>query len=554
MAADIRKVRVMEYRVLARRFRPRRFGDLIGQDVVIRTLKNALRKGQLAHAYLLCGIRGVGKTTIARLLAMAVNCEHPAEGEPCGECPACVSILEGSNLEVQEMDAASHTGVDDIREILDSVRYPPTTLDRKVYIIDEAHMLSKSAFNALLKTLEEPPDRVLFILATTEVEKLPVTVRSRCQRFDLRRLGVEEIRHYLARILDREQTAYEAGAVHRIALAADGSVRDALSLAERVLSYAGDTLNEEAVRHALGLAPPEAIRSLSEAVFRGDSRQAVEALRTVVTDGHAPRGVLLHLAELWHDLACLMVDRDLLEGEVMEERRRWLQEWAPCLDARGLDVRYQVLLHGLRDLEVVDERMGAEMLVIRLAGLLDLYPLLEVPTHVPDQPPPADAGGDASTRKEPAPPQRDGTDLVGGERPDAPGHKCRNWEEAVEAYAGVRAGVAAMLEHVLCLDFGSRVRVALDEHQQRALGTGERLAFAEWLGREVHWEPREGREGESLSQQRRREAERRNRRLEEAVREDPHVQRLMQRFDADIESVHVPGAATDTETTTGEQT
>ncbi|MDX8410516.1 MAG: DNA polymerase III subunit gamma/tau, partial [Mariprofundaceae bacterium] len=265
----------MSYIVLARRWRPKKFADLVGQEVVARTLQNAVASGQVAHAYLLTGIRGVGKTTIARLMAMAVNCEKGPAKEPCGECGACTSVMNGSNLDVQEMDAASHTGVDDIRDILDAVRYPPASLAYKVYIIDEAHMLSKNAFNALLKTLEEPPPQVIFILATTEAEKLPITVRSRCQRFDLRRMGVDEVTGYLREILGQEGVAYEDEALRIIARAADGSMRDALSLAERVLAFSGKRLGTKDTQETLGLVRPELLRAFSDAVFNGDARAAV---------------------------------------------------------------------------------------------------------------------------------------------------------------------------------------------------------------------------------------------------------------------------------------
>ena len=569
----------MSYKVLARRWRPQRFADLTGQDVVVRTLRNALKNGQMAHAYLLTGIRGVGKTTIARLLAMVVNCDHPERGEPCGACAACASISRGNNLDVQEMDAASHTGVDDIREILDSVRYPPATLKCKVYIIDEAHMLSRNAFNALLKTLEEPPDQVLFILATTEAEKLPVTVRSRCQRFDLRRLGMDEISRYLAHVLDEEKVACDPGSLHEIAYAADGSIRDALSLTERVLAYAEGRLTAVDVRKALGLVGPGMIRQLSDAIFTGQNKVAVDTLRQAAHTGHAPHAILMALGETWHELACLMVDETLLESEPGEAQRQWLAIWAGCWDAQGLDLRYQVLLHGLRDLGLVDERRGAEMLVLRLAGLHALNPPRKTPEIRPnvagqsgtsdheiggssdamvpmardkDEPvvdhadpshqvSPTDAGRhDEGRGREP--------DLLSNREDEAPGRHCADWGEAVAAYGKVRAGVAAMLEHVWCLAFAEKVRLALDKHQEKAIVAAERMAFAEWLGREVRWEPRSEQGGETLSQARIREARVTQQQLEQTAREDPHVQAIMREFGAKIEHVRVSGAATDSET------
>ncbi len=563
----------MSYMVLARRWRPQRFADLIGQDVVVRTLQNSLKNNQMAHAYLLSGIRGTGKTTIARLLAMVVNCEQPDHGEPCGQCTPCTSIASGSNLDVQEMDAASHTGVDDIREILDGVRYPPSTLKHKVYIIDEAHMLSKSAFNALLKTLEEPPERVLFLLATTEAEKLPITVRSRCQRFDLRRLGADEISQYLAQVLGEEKVPYEAEALHAIAHAADGSVRDALSLTERVLAYGGDTLSSEHVRHALGLVGPDIIRRLSDAVLCGDAQAAIDALRDASGGGHAPRSILLGMSELWHDLACMMVDAGLLQHELGEAARAWLKDRLDCWDTQALDLRYQVLIQGLRDLMQVDERQAANMLLIRLCALNGISPPRRIPeldapaslprtehkhvekrvtttiskeahrtkthqTEVQSSPvvaPETSKQAEAPVQIEAAPEP----ELTATQQATA----YASWEEAVEAYGRVRAGVAALLEHVLCLGFGDKVRLALDTHQERAIVSAERLSFAEWLGREVHWEPKADQQGESLSVQRARQAEARQQQLEKSAEDDPHVQALKQAFDAKIEAVRAPGAA-----------
>ncbi len=547
----------MSYLVLARRWRPKQFSDLVGQDVVVRTLQNALAGESLAHAYLLTGIRGVGKTTIARLMAMAVNCSDANRGEPCTQCDACSSIMRGSNLDVQEMDAASHTGVDDIREILDGVRYPPAALKYRVYIIDEAHMLSKSAFNALLKTLEEPPAHVLFILATTEIEKLPITVRSRCQRFDLRRLGVDEITAYLQEVLGKEQVQFELPALHAIARAADGSVRDALSLTERVLAYSGRQIRSEDVRHALGLVGPELVRGLADALFAGDANQAVTRLRAALNAGHAPRTLLLSLSELMHQLSCLMVSEKLLADEPDEHEREWLESWAARWSAQDLDLRYQVLIHGLRDLALVDEQRGAEMILMRLSYLN----LLSEPSGTGMQPV---AGKTAATESsmaveraattvveaktdQPLPVQHEEPDLPLHAEKDAPGFRYTDWAEALHAYHEIRPGVAAMLEHVGMIEFGSKIRLALDKHQQNAIAMPDRLAFQEWIGREVFWEAAQDSPAESLSQARNRQAEAEKRRLWQQAENDPHLKSMVERLDVRLVDVRAPGVEHSTE-------
>ncbi len=557
----------MSYLVLARRWRPQKFADLVGQDIVVRTLKNALASGNLAHAYLLCGIRGVGKTTIARLMAMAVNCEQPDQGEPCGKCAACRSIADGANLDVQEMDAASHTGVDDVREILDGVRYPPSTLKTKIYIIDEAHMLSKSAFNALLKTLEEPPAHVMFILATTEADKLPVTVRSRCQRFDLRRLGQGEIASYLKHVFDAESMKADADAIASIAQAADGSVRDGLSLAERVLAYSSGQLSVAEVMSALAMVGYALARSLSEAVFAADSARAVQCLRDAVSRGHGPRSLLEELSRLWHQLACLQVDPGLLDNEVDADHCAWLAQQATRLSTQSLDLRYQVLLNGIRDLTLVDERMGAEMVLLRLCGLNTISAVAVVST--PD---------DESQVESTLPPFRDieHADIIGSQQNcsqkdhsvskspieetavetvdrlplsktsgPAVGHTFATWQQAVEAFGEVKPGVSAMLDHVICIEFQDRVRLALDKHQQRAIAAGDRMTFAEWLGREVLWESLAEHEGESLSQERARQALHEEARLRKGAEDDPHVQALMREMDARLVKVLPAGVPDD---------
>jgi len=561
----------MSYLVLARRWRPQKFSDLVGQDVVVRTLKNALSSGNLAHAYLLCGIRGVGKTTIARLMAMAVNCENPDGGEPCGSCVSCQGISDGSNLDVQEMDAASHTGVDDVREILDGVRYPPSTLKCKVYIIDEAHMLSKSAFNALLKTLEEPPERVLFILATTESDKLPITVRSRCQRFDLRRLGQGEIGTYLEHVFASEKIMADLDALAAIATAADGSVRDALSLAERVLAYTNEKLSIADVQSALGLVGSELVCRLSQALFAGDASAAIAVLRAAVSRGHGPRTLLLELSRLWHQLSCLKVDISLLGEEVDAGNRDWLERHAGVLELQALDLRYQVLLSGIRDLAVVDERMGSEMVLMRLCGLNGISPVGEVIVEpLPKQlkaelEKPLSTAVHAEAEKthmmfEAVPEVEDekqveveplAVEVVARSEPDlplqdqSPGKKFNDWQQVVDAFHDVKPGVAAMLDHVICVEFGNKVRLALDKHQERALATPDRLAFAEWLGREVFWESQKDHEGESLSQERNRQARAETARLRKAAEDDPHVQALMSEMDAQLVRVLPAGVQPD---------
>jgi len=547
----------MSYLVLARRWRPQCFADLVGQDVVVRTLKNALSSNSLAHAYLLTGIRGVGKTTIARLMAMSVNCANQSDGEPCGECDACTAIAAGSHLDVQEMDAASHTGVDDMREILDGVRYPPVSLSYKVYIIDEAHMLSKSAFNALLKTLEEPPAQVLFILATTESEKLPVTVRSRCQRFDLRRLGVQEVADYLGHVLTQESVQVESEALLTIARAADGSVRDALSLTERVLAYAREKVMAEDVRQALGMIGPEVVQSLSDAIAAGDAAAAVSVVRQASIQGSAPRALLLSLSELWHQMACMQVDEDLIADVPSEQVQQWLAQAVKHWSSQGLDLRYQVLIHGLRDLGMVDEQRGVEMIAMRLCHLSALVEGEEPVARNKPAKIDASVGDKAVTKDGDAAEQQAEVANLHVEPvmdEDVPSEKVEKtveinpapyerWEDAVEAYSKIRPGVTAMLEHVICAEYRmTQVRLALDTHQQRAIVAQERTAFETWLGREVLWENK-SQDGhvETISTARARHADEEKKQLWQQAEQDSAVQLLKQ--DMDCRLVDVQPAA-----------
>ena len=300
--------RAEAYRVLARKYRPQNFSELIGQDAMVTTLGNAIKRGRLAHAFLLTGVRGVGKTSTARLIAKALNCIGPdGQGgptiDPCGVCDPCRAIAEGRFIDVMEMDAASHTGVDDVREIIEASRYATLSARFKIYIIDEVHMLSKNAFNALLKTLEEPPPHVKFLFATTEVNKVPVTVLSRCQRFDLRRITSDKLAAHFAFVAEAEGVAAEPEALALIARAAEGSARDGLSILDQAIAHAGmegEGVRADAVREMLGLSDRGAIRDLLALVLAGDGPAALAALRRQYDLGVDPVGVLRSLLETVH--------------------------------------------------------------------------------------------------------------------------------------------------------------------------------------------------------------------------------------------------------------
>src|SRR5690348_3373166 len=293
------------YRVLARKYRPQSFAELIGQDAMVKTLANAIERGRIAHAFLLTGVRGVGKTSTARLIAKALNCVGP-DGQggptitPCNVCEPCRSISEGRHIDVIEMDAASHTGVEDIREIIDAVRYASVSARYKIYIIDEVHMLSKNAFNALLKTLEEPPEHVKFLFATTEVDKVPVTVLSRCQRFDLRRIPAGKLAAHFAEVSRAEGVDVEPEALAMIAAAAEGSARDGLSILDQAIAHGAGTVTTEQVRDMLGLADRGRIRRLLELVLAGDASSALAELDEAHRLGIDPTQLLRGLMESLH--------------------------------------------------------------------------------------------------------------------------------------------------------------------------------------------------------------------------------------------------------------
>ncbi|MFV0624619.1 DNA polymerase III subunit gamma/tau [Sphingomonas sp. ac-8] len=341
------------YRVLARKYRPQTFSQLIGQDAMVTTLGNAIKRDRLAHAFLLTGVRGVGKTSTARLIAKALNCVGPdGQGgptiDPCGVCEPCRAIAEGRHIDVIEMDAASHTGIDDIREIIEASRYAAVSARYKIYIIDEVHMLSKAAFNGLLKTLEEPPGHVKFLFATTEVNKVPVTVLSRCQRFDLRRIPAELLAEHFAKVVAAEGFEAEPEALALIARAAEGSARDGLSILDQAIAHAGmegEGVRADAVRAMLGLSDRGAIRELFRLLLAGEAAPALAALRGQYDLGVDPQAVLRTLLETVHGVTLAKVGATPAAGQSSEERDA-LGHWAESLSFPMLHRLWQLLLKG----------------------------------------------------------------------------------------------------------------------------------------------------------------------------------------------------------------
>ncbi|WP_164156354.1 DNA polymerase III subunit gamma/tau [Sandarakinorhabdus rubra] len=364
-------------RVLARKYRPASFDALLGQQAMVQTLANAIASGRLAQAWLLTGVRGVGKTSTARIIAKALNCIGP-DGSggptiaPCGQCEPCTAIAAGRHIDVVEMDAASNTGVDDVREIIEGVRYAAVSARFKIHIIDEVHMLSKSAFNALLKTLEEPPPNVKFILATTEVQKVPATILSRCQRFDLKRIPAETLSAHFAAILEAEGVTAEADALALVARAAEGSVRDGLSILDQAIAHSGANISAAAVRDMLGLADRGAVRALMGDVLAGRVPELLDAVARQYDLGVDPAQLLRELLALVHAITRQrMAPRP--DPALSAEEQAALDDWASRLDFPRLSMLWQLLLKGLSEVETAPVPLqAAEMALLRLCHAADL--------------------------------------------------------------------------------------------------------------------------------------------------------------------------------------
>jgi DNA polymerase III subunit gamma/tau len=538
------------YRVLARKYRPNRFDDLIGQEPMVRTLRNAFSAGRIAHAWMLTGVRGVGKTTTARILARGLNYATPdGGGGPTVDLPAeeglhCRAILEGRHPDVVEMDAASHTGIDDIRDIIDSARYSPVSARYKVYVIDEVHMLSKAAFNGLLKTLEEPPAHVKFVFATTEVRRVPVTVLSRCQRFDLRRIETGRLIEHLAWVAGEEEVEAEPQALRLIARAAEGSVRDALSIMDQAIAHGGGRIAAETVQDMLGLADRARTIDLFEHVMRGDTEAALAELQAQHDAGADPLVVLTDLAELAHLVARLkLVPAAAADAALSESERVRGQDLAEKLSVRVLSRAWQMLLAGIQETAQAPRPLAAaDMVLVRLCHAADL------PT--PDEAVRMLAGDAAETPREAmrpapaeaAPPQpaptatRSGAAAAAAPRPaaaPAPAAcavpRLKSFEDVVALAESHRDRplVFALERQVRPIHFEEgRLEIEVAQEADPALAQRLMQALMEWTGR--RWVVAVGRStgGRTLHEERRaREAA-----LMAEVKADPLVESVLARF------------------------
>ena len=464
-----------EYQVLARKYRPETFADMIGQDAMVRTLENAFEADRIAQAFIMTGIRGTGKTTTARIIAKGMNCVGPDGNggpttSPCGVCANCTAIAEGAHMDVLEMDGASQTRVDDIRDnVLSSVQYAPNSARFKVYIIDEVHMLSTSAFNALLKTLEEPPAHVKFIFATTEIRKVPVTVLSRCQRFDLRRIEPEVMIAYLAKIAKAEGMEVGEDALALITRAAEGSVRDALSLLDQAIAHGAGAPTADQVRAMIGLADRGRVLDLFEMVLRGDAAGALAELSSQYAEGADPLVVLQDLAEVTHWVSVIKITPEAAEDPTVapEERNRG-SDLASRLQMRVLTRMWQMLVNALDEVaRAPNAMMSAEMTIIRLTHVADLPTPEELVRKLKGTPPPPPnrgGGTRATTPQTTTPTHPAPRDPQGSPAGGAP----------VALHAEEPSALArfARFEHVLDLIRANRdVKLLLDVESGMRLGT-----------------------------------------------------------------------------------
>ena len=489
------------YRVLARKYRPRTFDDLIGQEAMVRTLSNAFETGRIPQAWMLTGVRGVGKTTTARILARGLNYQKPdGSGAPTIHMPDlgvhCQAIMESRHVDVLEMDAASHTGIDDVRQIIDGIRYSPVSARYKVYIIDEVHMLSEKAFNAFLKTLEEPPPHAKFIFATTEIRKVPVTILSRCQRFDLRRIEADKLVGHLGRICASEGVKADQEALAAIARAAEGSARDSLSLMDQAIAHGAGVVTADTVRDMLGLADRTQVIDLFEAVMRGDVPAAFEGLRSQYDAGADPGVILSDLAAFSHIVTRLKLIPEAAKDPALSEIERTRgTDYAGKLSVRTLSRAWQILLKGIPEVQASNRPIAAaEMVLVRLAYAADLPTPDEALRALKDGAP-LPAGGAAPSPSRPSAPATSGNMALATSqaqpqpRPQAapaePTMRLRRFEDVV-ALAGEKREIvlkAALERDVRLVRFEEgRIELSLTETGSRTIANDLTRALQQWTG------------------------------------------------------------------------
>lgn len=565
------------YRVLARKYRPADFDNLIGQEAMVRTLSNAIDTGRLAHAFILTGVRGVGKTTTARIIAKALNCTN-SDGPtitPCGECDNCKSIAESRHVDILEMDAASRTGVDDIREIIESVRYAPVSARFKIYIIDEVHMLSKSAFNALLKTLEEPPEHVKFIFATTEIRKLPVTVLSRCQRFDLKRVESDVLVAHLDKLVKAEDCSAEEGALALIARAAEGSVRDSLSLLDQAIAHGAGSVTEAQVRDMLGLADRAQVLDLFQQIMKGEIAEALKTLRSQYDSGADPVVVINDLLEVAHWLTRLKVTPDTgIDTLVSEAEKEQGGKMATELSMPHLTRAWQMLMKGLSEVRVAPSAIAAaEMVLIRMAyasGLPNPGDLVKKLQNAPagaaapmQATPNGAPAGPTATAPTMAPTAQRSADVVAlrAEPPgDHPKHPMPvSFEKMVALFQTEKEGILAtvLTDHVRLVDYkpGSFTITTTGRTPNDFVMRAKQCLKA-WTGADWMISINKGSEGSTTLKE---QHEARDKKRRDETMEDPNVKALMEVFpearllavrdrrtlDEQIEAAEVDDAALD---------
>jgi len=536
----------MSYEVLARKWRPASFETLVGQDHVQRALVNALDEDRLHHAYLFSGTRGVGKTTIARIFAKALNCETGVTSTPCGECTSCREIAEGRFIDLIEVDAASRTGVDDTRELLENVQYAPTRGRYKVYLIDEVHMFSKHSFNALLKTLEEPPPHVKFLLATTDPQKLPVTILSRCLQFNLKRIPISLIISHLQEILTSEKVEHDLAALQLIAEGADGSMRDALSLLDQALAFGNGVIRESEVREMLGSISRDKVLKLLNALLSRDAKATMDAVAKLAELTPDYENILDELLSLFHHMALAKKVPEALDDYVSE--RETLMQYCEQVSSEDLQLFYQIALIGKRDLPLVpDLRSGLEMILLRMlsfrpatAGAVKASGTSASKAQISSAPP-----RQAKTVSEPVPSEYSGENKSDSTATVRSGDQ--NWREILEVLS-VSGMVKQLAANCVLREVKDGViTLVIDEgHKTLCSAKAEKRlqqALCEYYDRDMRIDiivegSSSAEKVETPAQTQTREMNERQQQAEQAIEEDGFVQAMKENFNAEI----VPGS------------